>query len=348
VLRRVLECATELVGARYGALGILDADRDGLVDFLHVGLDPERAADIGDAPTGAGLLGQLIADPRPLRLDDLRNHPAATGFPAAHPIMSSFLGVPVRVRGDVFGNLYLANKLDGRPFSVADEQLTVALAAVAGVAVENSRLHARVSDLAVVEERERIARELHDTVVQRIFSIGLALQGMGQRVDDPAVTAGLQRAASDLDDTVHQIRTTVLHLDRADDELRPVQRELQEYVDELAQGLGLTTSVRFVGDVDAVVGAEATGSVVESLFAVARSAIVALRAEWRAEHADLAVTIGPELTLHIGTEAEAPGGDPAGWLRELEMRAEALGGRMAVASSTGGAEIIWTVPLGYA
>jgi two-component system, NarL family, sensor histidine kinase DevS len=113
-LRRIIEAATSLVDARYGALGVLNAERSGLAEFITVGVDEETYRAIGELPKGHGILGLLIHDPRPLRLPDLREHPDSFGFPPNHPEMRSFLGVPVIARGEVFGNLYLTDKEPAR------------------------------------------------------------------------------------------------------------------------------------------------------------------------------------------------------------------------------------------
>ncbi|WFF04278.1 GAF domain-containing sensor histidine kinase [Micromonospora sp. WMMD964] len=140
-LQRIVGSACDLVGARYGALGILGPDRL-LHDFIVHGITPEQHAKIGDLPHGRGVLGLLIDEPRPLRMPDITQHPRSYGFPADHPPMHSFLGVPVRIRDQVFGNLYLAEKQGGAQFTDDDEELVVALAAAAGVAIENARLYA--------------------------------------------------------------------------------------------------------------------------------------------------------------------------------------------------------------
>ncbi len=140
VLRRIVESACELVHARYGALGVIDPAGGGLEQFVHVGIDEATAARIGPLPAGKGLLGALIDDPRPIRLHHMGDDPRSVGFPAAHPPMRGFLGVPVRVRDVVFGNLYLSERLDGRDFTAEDEALVDGLAATAGVAIENARL----------------------------------------------------------------------------------------------------------------------------------------------------------------------------------------------------------------
>lgn len=140
-LQRIVQSASELVGARYGALGVIGPDRL-LHDFIVHGITAEQHARIGDLPHGRGVLGLLIDDPRPLRMPDITRHPRSYGFPANHPPMHSFLGVPVRIRDQVFGNLYLAEKQGGAQFTEDDEEIVVALAAAAGVAIENARLYA--------------------------------------------------------------------------------------------------------------------------------------------------------------------------------------------------------------
>ncbi|MFC7277696.1 GAF domain-containing sensor histidine kinase [Paractinoplanes rhizophilus] len=148
-LQRIVEAACALAGARYGALGVISADRTELANFIIHGIDPATHAKIGDLPHGRGVLGLLITDPRPVRLPDIRKHPNSYGFPPHHPPMHSFLGVPVRTRDQIFGNLYLAEKQGAPEFSEEDEEIVVALAAAAGVAIDNARLY------ALAQRRER-------------------------------------------------------------------------------------------------------------------------------------------------------------------------------------------------
>src|SRR6185437_2447171 len=140
MLRRVVEAAVDLVEAKYGALGVIGEDQR-LIEFIPVGLDTAEISKIHHWPAGQGLLGLLIKEPRPLRLADIGTHPESSGFPAGHPAMRSFLGVPVRVRDRVFGNLYLTEKRGGGEFTEDDEAVLTALGAAAGVAVENARLY---------------------------------------------------------------------------------------------------------------------------------------------------------------------------------------------------------------
>lgn len=153
-LRRIVAVAVDLVDARYGALGVVGSD-GGLSRFVHLGLDDDAVARIGRLPRGLGVLGQLITKPEPLRIDVLGAHPAAVGMPAGHPPMTTFLGVPVRVRGETYGNLYLTDKRSG-PFTAEDEALVEALAGAAGTAVDNARR------LADEQERRRWADAVAD------------------------------------------------------------------------------------------------------------------------------------------------------------------------------------------
>ena len=141
MLRRIAEAAVMLADARYGALGVLGTGGR-LAEFASAGLEEAEIARIGHRPENSGVLGLLIRDDaRPLRLADVSQHPYSAGFPAGHPVMHSFLGVPLRVRGQVSGSLYLAGKRNGEEFTAEDETLVSALGSVAGVAVENARLH---------------------------------------------------------------------------------------------------------------------------------------------------------------------------------------------------------------
>ena len=161
VLDRLLQTAADLTGARYVALGVLDEGRRELARFLTRGIDEETHRAIGDLPRGRGLLGVLIDDPRPLRLDDVGDHPRSYGFPPGHPPMRSFLGVPILIRGEAWGNLYLTEKAGGEPFAPEDEEAVVVLADWAAIAIENARLYRDVA--ARREELERAVRGLQAT-----------------------------------------------------------------------------------------------------------------------------------------------------------------------------------------
>jgi signal transduction histidine kinase len=161
VLHQVLETSRELTSARYAALGILDEHKRELERFLFTGIDDEQRRIIGPLPRGHGVLGELIRDPKPLRLADVAAHPRSFGFPAGHPAMVTFLGVPIAIRGEVFGNLYLTDKSAGREFTESDEELVVVLAEWAAIAIDNARLYQDVERRR--NELERAVRGLEAT-----------------------------------------------------------------------------------------------------------------------------------------------------------------------------------------
>jgi signal transduction histidine kinase len=180
-LERIVISACQLVGARYGALGVIGDDRR-LVEFITHGLSPAEHEAIGALPTGRGVLGLLIDDPRPVRMPDITKHPQSYGFPAHHPAMHSFLGVPVRIRDRVYGNLYLAEKQGAAEFTDDDEQIVVALAAAAGVAIDKARLY------ALAQRRHRwltAATEITDLLVGRVRR-GEALELIARRAREVA------------------------------------------------------------------------------------------------------------------------------------------------------------------
>ncbi|TVT17272.1 GAF domain-containing protein [Amycolatopsis acidiphila] len=194
-LRRIVHAAIELVDCHYGALGVLNFDGVGLAEFVYEGIDEQDRRKIGHLPEGHGLLGMLIQEPKPLRLPDLAAHPASAGFPAHHPPMKTFLGVPVLVRDTVFGNLYLTEKADEQPFTEDDQVVVHALAAAAGIAIQNARLYeeARLRQRwqeATSEIRaELLAAAAPGDVLHLIANRALALTGADYtflaRPDDP-------------------------------------------------------------------------------------------------------------------------------------------------------------------
>lgn len=171
-LRTIVHTAIELVDARYGALGVRGEGHQ-LVEFIAEGIDDETRALIGHLPEGRGVLGVLIDDPKPIRLDDIRLHPASVGFPPHHPPMRTFLGVPVRTRREVYGNLYLCDKKNGQPFSEDDEVLVEALAAAAGIAIDNAHLYeqSRTRQSWIVATRDIATEMLSGADPAKVFGL---------------------------------------------------------------------------------------------------------------------------------------------------------------------------------
>jgi signal transduction histidine kinase len=345
VLRRITEAAAVLVDARYAALGVIDPAGTGLSQFVHTGIPPDVADRIGHLPEGRGILGLLITDAQPIRLEDLAAHPASTGFPANHPEMRTFLGVPIVIRGEAFGNLYLTEKRDGAGFTEDDESLVVALAAAAAVAVENARLHARVSDLLLLEERDRIARDLHDNVIQGLFATGLSLQGAARLAEIPEVSRRIEAAVDELDRTIRRIRTTIFELHPMPLGGRSLRRELADICAEAARAIGFEPEVVIDGPVDTLAGdrivEHAAAAVRELLANVARhAAATRVRVDVRGE--------AGRLTISVTDDGRGIGDVGAGGrgVANLRARAATLGGTFGLASlADGGTQATWSVPV---
>jgi signal transduction histidine kinase len=343
-LERIVASACVLAGARYGALGVLGEDQR-LERFITVGISADDIAKIGPPPEGHGLLGLLIWDPKPVRLDDIGAHADSYGFPPNHPPMHSFLGVPVLVRERVFGNLYLTEKQGAPAFTAADEELVVGLAAVAGVAIDNARLHARVRDVAILEDRERIARDLHDTVIQRLYATGMTLTATLRYAVKPEVTERIRGAIDDLDTTMRDIRSTIFALQTADRGEQGLRADVLRLAQRSENALGFAPRVAFDGLVDSVVP-EAVG---DHLLAALREALTNAARHAKASRVVVEVAVeGDDVVLRVtddgvGVSATRPGGLG---LSNLTERAEVLGGSCTVEpGETGGTVVTWRVPV---
>jgi signal transduction histidine kinase len=350
MLERIVQAAVDLVDARYGALGVLDDTGERLAQFITVGIDDEARAAIGHLPEGHGILGLLIVDAKPLRLPDLREHPDSYGFPPHHPPMRSFLGVPIRVRDEVFGNLYLTDKTSAEVFTDVDEELVVGLAAAAGVAIENARLHARVQDLALLEDRERIARDLHDSVIQRLFAIGLSLQGAAGLIrTDPAVAAGrVEGAVDDLDLTVKQIRSAIFGLEPLTRGAESgVRSQVLELVRDSGAALGFEPTVLFDGPVDT----STPDGLAVDLLATLREALSNVARHARAGRVDVTVAVDAAgLLLRVADDGVGPPApdQPRGHgLDNMAARADRRGGSFDIGPATSNGTVVeWRVPVG--
>jgi signal transduction histidine kinase len=523
-LRRIVQAAVELVDATYGALGVINADGK-LGEFVHVGIDGASASTIGDLPKGEGILGLLVDHPVPIRLDNLSSHPASAGFPPGHPRMTTFLGVPVRVRGEVFGNLYLTEKRTGTGFTSEDERTVMALAAAAAVAIENSRLYERtrqreqwqeaVADiansvlvgtdpeevlalianrartltgadvalvalpddedeltveivdgrddgispgalavldivggweaqrvpsgslaytafvdgisrieassdrvldvaadsgaygpslvtplstadralgvlmlvwgdehshfprdvldlarsfgsqaavtlvlaqarrererLAVYEDRDRIARDLHDLVIQRLFATGMMLQGT-TRIDDvpDAAAERVSRAVDELDETIKEIRQTIFALhEPVDGPTSSARGRVLRETSQSAALLGFEPAVRFAGPVDSMLTTEAADHLVAAL----REALTNAAKHADAKRVEVIVQIDSGDVVLVVTDdgigIDNEGSGRRSGVANISARAQDLGGscRIERVSEAGGTRLTWCVPL---
>jgi signal transduction histidine kinase len=509
-LRRIVDGAAELVDAHYGALGVL-GQHGGLSAFITTGIDDEHVAAMGHLPEGKGVLGQLITEPYPLRIPDLSRHPASVGFPANHPPMKSFLGVPVLVRGEVFGNLYMTEKQRGE-FTAEDEAVLTALAAAAGVAIDNARLYedgevrrrwlTAVSDvraalldassteealsliaervaaltesdaawvlaadagddayriilqhgeglddvvgerrapsespllgaleaqgrevavldltgldysgpnahvdwgpclgfslpaghadrtvvcvarragrpafdeslaplvatfadqcaialdmaarqqlarrLDVYEDRDRIARDLHDLVIQRVFAAGLSLQAVLPRLRDPEVRQRATDVVTQLDATVRDIRTTIFDL-YSSDGVKHADSTRRRLLDVVTQTAGdrIAATVRMSGAVDSLL----TGALSGDVEAVLREAVSNAARHSQGRHLTVTLDVADEVVLDVLDDGRGIDEHAArSGLRNMERRAIARGGSFEiVAVPEGGTRVRWSAPLG--
>jgi signal transduction histidine kinase len=346
LLRTLITEACSLVDARYGALGVLNERRTGLEQFLTVGLEEEEERVIGAGPTGRGVLGLLITDPVPLRLDRISQHPDSYGFPPNHPRMTSFLGVPLRVRDEVYGNLYLTDKIGAERFSDEDEGLAEALALAAGVAIQNHRLYERVRTLSVLDDRDRIARDLHDRVIQRIYAVGMGLAGTARLDDLHQVHDRVEHAVDDLDATISEIRTAIFEL--GDTSLPGgLRHAVIDLADELTPTLGMRAEVRFVGPVDNAVPPH----VADHILAVVREALTNAAKHARATRCSVEISVDEEFVLvevidnGSGLVVDKVGSAGRG-LMNLRNRAEKLSGTFEIFSvEGGGTRLSWSAPV---
>jgi signal transduction histidine kinase len=345
VLSRIVEVASRLVHAQYAALGVLNPGAgDRLQTFIYHGIGAESAAEIGELPRGHGLLGKIIDSPEPLRLHDIAEHPASYGFPAHHPPMHSFLGVPVRIRGKVFGNLYLTEKEDGTDFNPDDEEIVVALAGAAGVMIENARGRDDRQRLALLEDRDRIGRDLHDLVIQRLFAVGLSIQSAARLPDQELVTDRLDRAVTDIDATIKDIRRTIFALG-AHESASDIQAEITRVVERAAATMKVRPELYLEGPVRTLVSPD----LAPDLLAVLSEALANAARHAQATAVEVRLRAGDEIVLTVADDGRgmpATGVHESG-LANMKWRAEERGGTLTIESAPdAGTTVRWAVPRG--
>lgn len=276
VLHRVVHAAIQLTDARYGALGIVGEDGSH-TRFLHSGFDDATVAAIGHLPRGEGVLGAVISRAETIRLVDLHDDETSVGFPAAHPPMHSFIGTPIRFDGSVFGNLYLAEKRHG-DFTEEDGHQLEVLAALAGGAIEQAKLTAELSSQAIEAERSRLGRNLHDGVIQRLFSAGLTVEAARSllRNDPDKADAHLAQVVDTLDSAVTDMRTTLVGLHAHEGIVHSLDESIRRLAQEYERTSFLFPLIDIPDDVDEElrpgVAADVTHLVRECLSNAARHA----------------------------------------------------------------------------
>jgi signal transduction histidine kinase len=250
VLRKLVNAARELAGARYAAIGVPDGD-GGFAQFIPSGMGDELIASLGELPRTHGLLGAILESEIPHRTTDIRRDPRFRGWwPDAHPSMSSFLGVPIVARGAVAGAFYLTDKEGADAFSDDDQALIETFAAHAALAIENARLHERSRELSIVEERNRLARELHDAVTQKLFGVVLAAESGSALLERDVGGAATQlRLVRELaGEAMEELRSVIVHLRPPALEAEGLAVALGKHVDVLRRAHRRAIELDVAGD----------------------------------------------------------------------------------------------------
>jgi signal transduction histidine kinase len=345
ILQKIVELACSVAGARYGALGILTPEGAELHDFITVGItDAEREA-IGALPRGHGILGALIVEAKPLRLLRIQDDPRSVGFPANHPPMTSFLGVPIKARGRVFGNLYLTEKRGAPEFSAEDERAVGTLAAQAGVAIENAGMREELQRMAITEDRERIAKELHDGVIQSLFAVGMSLAATAQMTGvSSEAHARMSAAVDDIDKVIRDLRGYIFALRPGEAADYHVILAIGELIDSMRRG----SSIAIEADVDPDVAARISNKAAHVLQAAREALSNAVRHSGAAT-VTLALRDESGRTV-LEVRDDGRGFDPSNpadgnGLRNLRVRAAELGGTLDVETAAGKGTIVrLTIP----
>jgi len=245
VLEQLVLAARELVDARYAALGTPDDD-GGFDRFITAGMTDAEIDSMGPLPRTHGLLGAMLTDPEPYRTDDVTTDPRFRGWwPDTHPLMRSFLGVPIVFKGDVIGAFYVTDKTTGPAFTAADEEVVGLLAAHAAVLMEHARFFHESRELSVLDERNRLARDLHDAMTQTLFSLRLTLETAASTLtDDPAAAARHVEAASALVEvTFAELRTLIFELRPPALEVDGLAETVRKHLDVVGRAHGLAVRV---------------------------------------------------------------------------------------------------------
>jgi len=337
VLQVIVDRVRDLVGAQYAALGIVGYY--GHIDqFIVSGITPDQRALLGAPPEGHGLLGLIIREDRALLIDDINTDPRRYGFPEHHPTMTSLLGVPVRSKSRTIGNLYLTNKITAPTFSEDDLQLIERFALHAAIAIENARLHEEIGRLAIVDERQRISQDLHDSIIQSLYAISLSLEDLPDVItEDPSEGAArADKAIDSIHATIRDIRNFIMGL----------QPEMLAEAD-LVTGVQ-TLAAEFEGNTLIDLELKIDGELVEPpreyaahVLAITREALSNIARHSGATRASLELAAADgTLRLVIGDNgrgfdvAEARSNRQRG-LTNLNSRAEAIGGTMSLNSEPG-------------
>jgi len=342
-LERIADLARELIRARYAALGIPDG-YGGLEFFMFSGIDPSMEQVIGHLPEGRGLLGTLMRDREPIRLLHIKDHPDSIGFPAHHPQMDSFLGVPIIAREHLFGILYLCDRLDGQPFSEEDQWLIETLAGYAALAIAGARLRETSQRLTQLEERERIGMELHDGIIQSLYAIGMQIELL--RITVPTRESDLLSVMHNLNTVIEDIRAYILNLKSSQD----TAKSIRSCIDSVLGRLYISPTLRVTIEApdtpmpfSPTVSEAICQMVMEAISNVVRHAeATTLKIGVRQEHSAFVLTLTDD---GRGFNLEQVGDTGLG-LHNIQRRAQLNGGSLEIVTAPGqGTRLTLTLPI---
>jgi signal transduction histidine kinase len=348
LLEQIAAIACEQADARYAALGVLD-DSGKLVKFITVGMSDDEIKRLAHPPVGKGLIGELMDTELPLRLSKLQDHPRSVGFPANHPPMVSFLGVPIRAVAKQLGQIYLTEKINAPEFTADDEKIIQMLAAYAAAAIQNARLHENTHRLAVLEERERIGMDLHDGIIQSIYGVGLSLEGALHSIDEDSDDAKkrIQHSIEALNQAIRDLRAYIL-------DLRPRQMGndgLMSGLKRLATEFRVNslTEVALTGPEDDLIDLPPSQSL--ALFHICQEALGNAAKHAKAKRVEISLWYTDDralMEIHDdgkGFDMETQTLSIGHGLANMQTRAESAGGDLDISSAVGeGTTILAWVP----
>jgi signal transduction histidine kinase len=347
MLQRLVESARGLVQARYAALGIPDGE-GGFAQFITSGMSDELMRAIGPLPRTHGLLAAMLEETAPYRTTDIRKDPRFEWWPPPHPRMTSFLGVPVLSKGKVIAAFYLTDKIDADEFSEADQQIIEMLAAHAAIAIENARLFERSRELSVIEERNRLARELHDSVSQTLFSISLVADAAATLIErEPARAQAQVEGLRDMARAAMQeMRSLIFELRPAELDADGLAPTLRKHIDVLRRVYHIDIDFKEKGWMRPEPGVE------RGIYRIAQEALS--NALKHSQAARIAVELGAEDgRVKLVIADDGIGFDPTDTqirstklgITSMEERAHALGGELRIDSDEGGTRVVLEAPV---
>ena len=350
VLKKVVDQSRNLVGAKYGAVSVVGEDGR-IQSFVTSGITQEEREAIGPPPVGHGVLGEVLHEGQRLRLEDISKHPRSFGFPPNHPMMKTLVAVPITCKGPFVGNLYLAEKENGELFTNDDEKTLERFAVQAAIAIDNAHLHQQVANLAVAQERLRIAHEMHDGIAQVLGYVNTKVQAAHEylrRGKSEEASVQLRELAVSAREAYADVREAIVDLRTLPGPQQSFIEVMRDYIDHWKEQSGINAQLTIDGDVTLDPGAELqlVRIIQESLANVRKhSRATAVTVDVRRQGGQLVVTISDD-GVGFNPAARAKSEFPRFGISTMQERAATIGGELQIDSTPGqGTTIRLRVPL---